>query len=325
MTKPLGFIYQPGERFKIETLVKQKKDFEFRKRKEEIGGDLCISDEIKLRGRDYIVYVNADAMGKSLQGAGGVLVFGSAFNSILTRNRSSAAAQAYFPEAWIRNAFVDLHKIFESFSGSMLMSVILGLIDKATGHMYWINAEHPGLVLYRDKKAELLDIDDIFRKLGTEGVSQTLTIRNMQLKPGDIIVAGSDGRDDLIMGKDEHGYPDFNADETLFLRIFEQADGDLEQVFTLLKEKGDISDDLSLLKIEYLQSSKVDPENEHLIEAKKQISNLYKAGDYQAVLADAAQLLNRYLRKRGLIENNCQVCPGTSEFRQSQGVYSPVP
>lgn len=302
LTKPLGFIYQPGERFKIETLVKQKKDFEFRKRKEEIGGDLCISDEIKLRGRDYIVYVNADAMGKSLQGAGGVLVFGSAFNSILTRNRSSAAAQAYFPEAWIRNAFVDLHKIFESFSGSMLMSVILGLIDKATGHMYWINAEHPGLVLYRDKKAELLDIDDIFRKLGTEGVSQTLTIRNMQLKPGDIIVAGSDGRDDLIMGKDEHGYPDFNADETLFLRIFEQADGDLEHVFTLLKDKGDISDDLSLLKIEYLQSSKVDPEDEQLLEAKKQISTLFKAGDYQAVLGDAAQLLNRYPENGDLLK-----------------------
>ena len=294
LTKPLGFIYQPGERFKIETLVKQKKDFEFRKRKEEIGGDLCISDEIKLRGRDYVVYVNADAMGKSLQGAGGVLVFGSAFNSLLTRNRSSTGAQAYFPEAWIRNAFVDLHKIFESFSGSMLMSVILGLIDKATGHMYWINAEHPGLVLYRDKKAELLDVDDIFRKLGTEGVSQTLTIRNMQLKPGDIIVAGSDGRDDLIMGKDENGYPDFNADETLFLRIFERADGNLDKVFEILKEYGEISDDLSLLKIEYLQSSLNDPENEQLIEAKKQLSDLYKKADHQAVLTNGAQLLNQY-------------------------------
>ncbi|MBP6738990.1 MAG: SpoIIE family protein phosphatase, partial [Leptospiraceae bacterium] len=34
--------------------------------------------------------------------------------------------------------------------GSMLMSLVFGLIDERTGVMYFLNAEHPDMVLYRD-------------------------------------------------------------------------------------------------------------------------------------------------------------------------------
>ncbi|MCB1141415.1 MAG: SpoIIE family protein phosphatase [Leptospiraceae bacterium] len=262
LTKPLGIVKQVSDRFRIDKLIKQKKTFEFRKRVDEIGGDICISDKIRLRGKDYIVFVNADAMGKSLQGAGGVLVFGSAFNSILMRNKNSASTHIQFPEVWLKNVFVDLHKVFESFSGSMLMSTVMGLIDEESGYLYWINAEHPSLILYRDNKAELID-KDIFMKLGTEGVNRTLKIQCTQLFPGDVLIIGSDGRDDIILGKDENGYSIINDDETAILGVIEESNADLQEIYRLLKSRGDLSDDLSLMKIEY-----VDPKTDHAVDER---------------------------------------------------------
>lgn len=48
----------------------------------------------------------------------------------------------------------------------MLISMVIGLVDEATGLMYYINAEHPSMALYRDGEARFLDTD-ILRKLGT--------------------------------------------------------------------------------------------------------------------------------------------------------------
>ena len=60
---------------KSDFLIKQFKQFTFRKWEAELGGDICITDNIKLNNRNYLFFVNADAMGKSIQGAGGALIF----------------------------------------------------------------------------------------------------------------------------------------------------------------------------------------------------------------------------------------------------------
>jgi HAMP domain-containing protein len=123
MLNPLGSNRATSDLYQIEFLVKQKKQFDFKHWQAEIGGDICVADRITLKDEDYIVILNADAMGKSMQGAGGAVVLGSAFHAILDRCRSSRTESNHYPEAWIRDAFVELHKIFAVFDGSMLVSV----------------------------------------------------------------------------------------------------------------------------------------------------------------------------------------------------------
>ena len=251
LTKPFGTDKVRNEKFKIEKLIRQKKKFEFKKRKDEIGGDICITDEIVLKGKKYIVFINADAMGKSLQGAGGILVFSSAVNSILSRNRASVSFQNIFPETWLKNLFIDIHHVFETFNGSMLISGITGLIDEENGFMYWMNAEHPNMVLYRDDTARFLESEEAYMKFGTEGVNRVMMVSTFHLLPGDIIISGSDGRDDIGLGQDESGHAVINSDESLFLRHVETAKANLDIIYENLKAFGEITDDLSLLKIGY--------------------------------------------------------------------------
>jgi hypothetical protein len=164
LIKPLGRNFAQSDTVQIEFLTKQKKKFEFKNRHHEIGGDLSAAHNITLQGRRYIVYMNSDAMGKSIQGAGGALVLGSLFQSIIERTKLSQLISNQSPERWLKNTFVELHKIFESFDGSMLVSLIMGLIDEENGFMYHMNAEHPWIVLYRDEKTEFLNNDLDFRK-----------------------------------------------------------------------------------------------------------------------------------------------------------------
>ncbi|HMV44354.1 MAG TPA: 7TM diverse intracellular signaling domain-containing protein, partial [Leptospiraceae bacterium] len=143
LIKPLGKNRAEKNQVLIDFIVKQKKTFEFKNKMSDLGGDLCRAESLVLRNRNMTVFFNADAMGKSMQGAGGAIVMGSVFDSILERTKLSQTVQEEYPEKWLKNAFIELHKVFESFQGSMLVSIVIGLIDNKTGLMYFINAEHP--------------------------------------------------------------------------------------------------------------------------------------------------------------------------------------
>lgn len=70
-------------------------------------------------------------------------------------------------------------------------------------------------------------------------------IRRFELHPGDTLIIGSDGRDDLeIAGT-------VDSDENRFLRIVEQTHGDIQQVPDQLDQRGRRTDDLSLVAITY--------------------------------------------------------------------------
>ncbi|MCB1320163.1 MAG: GAF domain-containing protein, partial [Leptospiraceae bacterium] len=84
LVQPLARISVTNERIQVRGLVHQKKQFQYKKWSEQIGGDVCIARDITLQDRDCVVFISADAMGKSLQGAGGVLVLGSVFESIIS-------------------------------------------------------------------------------------------------------------------------------------------------------------------------------------------------------------------------------------------------
>ncbi len=234
---------------KVETKIDYFKKFQFRHWNSEIGGDFCCAHKITLRGKEYIFCVNADAMGKSIQGAGGALVLGSVLEAIVERTKYDDIFKEQYPEQWLKNAFVEIHKVFESFDGSMLVSCILVLLDKREGCVYHINAEHPNMVLLSGDSVKFVVPKKIFLKLGvvTDGLIEISVLR---LKEGDRLILGSDGKDDLILGE-ENGARVINTDENLFLEIVKESQGDLENIYQNLKERGVFMDDLSLLSVEF--------------------------------------------------------------------------
>jgi hypothetical protein len=246
---PLGVNHAEKEIVNVEFLLRQKKKFTFKGNNSELGGDLCRTETIQLKNRSFTVFFNADAMGKSMQGAGGAIVVGAVFDSIIERTKLSQIVQNSYPERWLKNSFVELHKVFESFDCTMLVSIVVGLIDNSSGLLYYINAEHPYPVLYRDGKASFIGDDFVYRKLGMPvSESAYISVDTFQIKPGDIFISGSDGRDDILMS-DSSGVKALNMDETIFLRVVEKAEGDLDKILELLTQSGELTDDLSILKI----------------------------------------------------------------------------
>jgi len=243
------------EDFDVQFYSKQKKAFEFRERKLEIGGDINIVDRIQLKGKEFIAFVNGDAMGKSMQGAGGALVLGVIFHSVVTRTNSKRDSMNKGPETWLKECYIELQNVFETFDGSMLISVIMGLIDVKSGCMFYFNAEHPWSVLYRDERASFIETSLEIRKIGTMGVPTDFRIRCFLLEPGDVIFLGSDGRDDLLIGRNAQGERIINEDETQFLHCVEDGKADLEETVNSILTKGELTDDLSLIRIAYNPNS----------------------------------------------------------------------
>lgn len=239
------------EDYDVQFYSKQKKSFEFRERKLEIGGDINIVNRIQLKGKEFIVFVNGDAMGKSMQGAGGALVLGVIFHSVVNRTNSKSESINKGPETWLKECYIELQKVFETFDGSMLVSVVMGLIDVRSGSMFYFNAEHPWSVLYRDEKASFIESSLEIRKIGTMGIPSEFRIKCFLLEPGDIIFLGSDGRDDLLIGRNAAGERIINEDETQFLRCIEEGKADLTSTVDSILSKGELTDDLSLIRIAY--------------------------------------------------------------------------
>ncbi|TGK18990.1 HAMP domain-containing protein [Leptospira fluminis] len=266
LLKPLGVNRAAQENVKVEFFTEQKKKFKFRNYDSEIGGDISTSKRIFLRGKKYTVFLNADAMGKSMQGAGGALVLGAVFEAILERTNLIESVQNHSPEKWLKDAFLELHKVFESFDGSMLVSLVIGLVDDEVGILYYVNAEHPWTVLYRNGVASFIESEMTFRKLGTGGINGHIYVKTLQLEPGDVIIAGSDGRDDfLLFGKDDKK---LNDDHTKFLEFVRQGGGSLRKIYESITSNGMLTDDLSLVRIafkeEVVNVSEADPNKDFL-------------------------------------------------------------
>ncbi|MCB1139342.1 MAG: SpoIIE family protein phosphatase, partial [Leptospiraceae bacterium] len=252
LMNPLGGNWASGHDLDTNILLEQKKKFHFRKWDSEIGGDLVALYDIELRSKKYTVFLNADAMGKSMQGAGGAIVVGTVFKSMVTRTQVVASASEKSPEQWLNECFLELQSVFLGFDGHMLISAVLGLVHDETGTVYYINAEHPATVLYAGGQARFMDdLDFGLRKIGIDLEDSQFRVLVHKLEPGQVLIMGSDGRDDLLLGESEEGQRIINEDEKLFLRIVEQAAGDLDEIRDRLLERGELTDDLSLVRIAY--------------------------------------------------------------------------
>jgi len=102
LIKPLMIESIHSEVIAIQSFIKEKKEFQFRNWKREIGGDINIVQDITLKNKPYVFIFNGDAMGKSLQGAGGALVAGVIIKAILTRTLLYPEYQNSFPEKWLK-------------------------------------------------------------------------------------------------------------------------------------------------------------------------------------------------------------------------------
>lgn len=271
LIKPLASAGMNNPDVSIESYTEQKKKFEFRNREGEIGGDISIADEIELQGRKFTAFMNADAMGKSVQGAGGALVVGTVFKALLSRTRSVPDSKLRPPERWLKEAYREIQDVFCTFDGSMLISASIGLIDRKTGTLYYLNAEHPWGVLYRNGKAEFLEKELMFYKFGVDAIEMPFYLRVIQLEPNDALFFGSDGRDDIIIN--EKGSSFMNEDSDLFLKHIEHAGGDLSRIAQSIKRAGEITDDLSLLKVAYMEDAPL-PDHERRKKAETVIAKV---------------------------------------------------
>ncbi|MDF3818946.1 AAA family ATPase [Leptospira sp. 96542] len=250
LIEPLTQNHADSEYLKIDFLTEQKKKFRYKQWESEIGGDLCVSSSIVLKGKKYVVILNGDAMGKSMQGASGALVIGSVFEAIIKRNIESKDTHDLTPEKWVSNAYFELHYTLTTFDGSMLISMFLCLIDDQTGFLYFLNAEHPRPVIYRNEQNFFLPHKYVCAKLGLLVSKKELQINTFQLESNDVLLIGSDGRDDILLFNDENEEI-INEDEELFLKTSLEGKGILPKIRDAIKERGTLIDDLSLIRIEY--------------------------------------------------------------------------
>ena len=265
LVKPLGINHVDSNVVNIKQVLKQIKKFEFRGKHASIGGDLNMIHTIYLKEKKYIFFLNADAMGKSIQGAGGAIVLGVAVQGIIERTKEQFDV---FPETWLKNSFIELHKIFEIFNGSMLVSLVMGLVEETTGLVYFINAEHPWMILYRKGKSSFIENELKLRKLGTTGMEGSISISTFSMENGDVLFAGSDGKDDIYFQKD--GEVVLNEDENHILEIIDKAKGDISAIDETLERNYEVRDDYSLLAITFENNhAKVVTDRTHVDEKLK--------------------------------------------------------
>ncbi|MCB1192919.1 MAG: SpoIIE family protein phosphatase [Leptospiraceae bacterium] len=247
--KPLITNWNKSTDVSTTIYIEQKKKFSFRDMASEVGGDICITGNLRFRSYSsrHVFFMNGDAMGKSMQGAGGAIVLGTAMNNILSRSASHDKVLDVSPKEWLIQTFHELNNIFYTFDGLMMASAVVGLIHPDTGNMLYFNAEHPWTVLYRDGSASFIEDGILVRKLGSPSEFE-FQVKEFKLHPGDVLFVGSDGRDDINL-EPEKSIRVINEDETLFLRIVEESKGEIDKIVEIVHSKGVVTDDLSIMRI----------------------------------------------------------------------------
>lgn len=302
LAKPLFFNANKSKLVTTDFIIHQKKRFEFRNKVADLGGDICITGNLKFgtpeKFRRYTMAMNGDAMGKSMQGAGGSLVMGVVMNSIMARSAANKRILELTPEQWLTDVYHEVNSVFKSFNGTMVLSATVVMIDDESGEMLYWNAEHPFTILYRDEKANFIEDGLRLRKLGLDSEYE-FAVYKFQLVPGDIIILASDGRDDIDLTPNDP-VRTINDDEYMILSIVDEAKCSISEIERILHTKGELTDDLSILRIDYKVNVQEEQQSSYTIAPSfedKEISNqinvneiylqskkLYQTGDIEKAI-----------------------------------------
>ncbi len=257
LAKPLFYNANKSPKVDTQFILRQKKKFEFKGKHADLGGDLCVTGNLRLgKESDYKRYtfaMNGDAMGKSMQGAGGSLVMGVVVNSILARSAANDRIMDSTPAQWLTDIYHEMQSVFKSFNGSMVISGTFVVVEDDSGKVWYFNAEHPYSVMYRDGRAGFLETGLTLRKIGLDSEYE-FKVHQTRLEAGDVLIIGSDGKDDLDLTPEKE-IRTINEDEMLFLQLVENGQGDLSRIEEEILKQGELTDDLSMLRIEYMPVS----------------------------------------------------------------------
>lgn len=102
-------------------------------------------------------------------------------------------------------------------------------------------------MLYRNGKASFIEETLQLRKLGLDS-EIPFKVYQFQFEPGDVLILGSDGRDDVNLTPDAE-VRNINEDEFLFLKHVERGEGGLDRIESEIRKLGELTDDLSLLRV----------------------------------------------------------------------------
>lgn len=256
-------------------------------------------------------------MGKSLQGAAGALVLGAVFRSIIERTKNREEYQIKYPEQWLREVFDELNKTFESFDYTMLVSLILGLVEDESGLLYFVNAEHPHIILYRDGIASFIKTKYSYLKIGATLPQERFAINIFQLQKGDVLFGGSDGKDDILVHGACSGEHFLNTDEKLFLEHVRRREGNLSGIVRSIQQTGELTDDLSLFRLEYNPESETEEKTASTQDGLEQITK-FKQEIRKGNLIAAQTLLESAYE---LNDRNLEVLQSLVKFRITNKEY----
>ncbi len=284
----------------IEYYLEQYVKFNHKNHSFDLGGDYIYFCSIYLRKRKYIFFINADSMGKSLQGFVGTLILSTVLSAIIKRTKKRIIEKERYPETWLKYTALEIHEVFQTFLGFMMISAVIGLIDEENGLLYMMNFDHP-LPIYINSNSYHFLNSKVHRKLGFPSSNIFMEIFRYPLSQNDIIIIGSDGKDEVLIEERNT----INEDEYLSLNLLKEAEGNLSIFVQKLKNNYTLTDDLSLLKLVYkskpnLAFINVEQEithyniNQFIVDLNKSLFQLLKNKEYQKIIELFKEMIQVY-------------------------------
>ena len=298
--EPFQNLELSSENIFIEYYLEQYAKFNHKNHSFDLGGDYIYFCNIYLRKRKYIFFINADSMGKSFQGFVGTLILSTVLSAIIKRTKKRIIEKERYPETWLKYTALEIHEVFQTFSGFMMVSAVIGLIDEENGLMYMINFDHPQPIYINSNNYHFLS-SKVHKKLGFPSPNISMEIFRYPLSQSDIIIIGSDGKDEFLIEEKNT----INEDENLSFNLLKQAEGNLSIFVHKLKNNFTLMDDLSLLKIVYksepnLPFIQLEQEiirsniNQYIADLNKSLLQLLKNKEYQRIIELYKEIIQVY-------------------------------
>ncbi|WP_407658867.1 tetratricopeptide repeat protein [Leptospira soteropolitanensis] len=108
------------------------------------------------------------------------------------------------------------------------------------------------------------------------------------------MLIGSDGRDDIALPSENNLQRSINEDETLILRFVERSETNLPRLVTEIESSGEITDDISFLKIEYFPNNQRISFPEVVRTEYLEIKAKSKQGHFQEAINKLLPLIEKY-------------------------------